>query len=309
MALSKNEMKGRRFEFCSLVILQLLVSLLLLSRGWLTWRWDSPIRDLIWEEKWWSPVLAKYDVTWSHFARTSDLWITPGLERMGIFLIATALILWLAGVSRLRWLRWILVPASLILVLDAFSRWVGKDMQTGILMEYALSTVAPIALLIYLGRGSSLSIVRGRIVTWLLLIATALTFAGHGLYAMGHYSVPLDFRMMTTEILPVTEEGSLTFLKIAGWLDFVVVGLLFIPMTRSVALVYMLCWGGATSLARILTYYEPDLPWNGMDPWLAEALVRTPHWLVPLWLLLQLRRSKKETHTEAPGGEELEPLS
>ena len=292
-------MKGRFFDRFNLGVLQFLVSLLLLSRGWLTWRWDSPIRDLIWEEKWWSPVLAKFEVTWSHFARTSDSWITPSLERMGIFLMVSALIPWLAGFSRLRWMRWLLVPAILILVLDAFSRWVGRDMQAGMLMEYALRMVAPIALLISLGRGSALRVIRERIVIGILLIATAVTFTGHGLYAMGHYSVPLDFRVMTTGILPVTEAGSLLFLKIVGWLDFVVVALLFIPVTQRSALIYMICWGGATSLARVLTYYEPNLPWNGMDPWLAEALVRTSHCLVPFWLLLQLRKPKK-LNTESP---------
>ena len=109
---------------------------------------------------------------------------------------------------------------------------------------------------------------------------------------------------MTTGILPVTEEGSLLFLKIVGWLDFVVVALLFIPVTQRAALIYMICWGGATSLARVLTYYEPNLPWNGMDPWLAEALVRTSHFLVPLWLLLQLRKPKKPNAESPPEVEE-----
>lgn len=52
------------------------------------------------------------------------------------------------------------------------------------------------------------------------MIAAALTFAAHGLYAMGYYPVPLNFRMMTTEILSISEEGSLRFLEIFGWLFF-----------------------------------------------------------------------------------------
>lgn len=285
--------KGRWLDWVALLILQFGVSILLLSRGWLTWRWDSPIRELIWEEKWWTPVLAKFDVTWGHFARTSDTWITPTLERTGIFLMVSALIPLLAMVPRLRWMRWLLIPAILILVLDAFSRWVGKDMQAGVAMEYALRVISPLALLIYLGRGVPLLGIRRGIVVCLLLLASALTFTGHGLYAMGYYDVPLEFRMMTTEILPISEEASLTFLKAAGWLDFVVVALVFIPPTRLVALIYMMLWGGATSVARIWAYYEPTLPWNGLDPWLAEALVRTPHWVVPLWLILMMRKAKR----------------
>jgi hypothetical protein len=130
-----------------------------------------------------------------------------------------------------------------------------------------------------------------------LLLSVVLTFVGHGLYAMGYYDIPLEFRIMTTEILPLSEAQSLVFLKAAGWLDFVVAALVFVPSTRVLALAYMLLWGGATSVARVWAYYEPTLPWNGLDPWLAEALVRTPHWLVPLWLILVMRKPRAPKST------------
>lgn len=297
---SESEERGTWLDRLTPVILQLTVSLMLLCRGFLTWRWDSPIRELIWQEKWWTPVLQKWDVTWSHFARTSDEWITPTLERLGIFLMVMAVVPWLGGFSRLRWTRWFLIPATLVLILDAFSRWVGKDMQAGMFMEYALQVTAPVALLIYLGRKSFHAPKRDAIVKWILIFAAGLTFVGHGLYAMGYYNVPLKFRMMTTEILPISEEGSLMFLEIAGWLDFVVVGLVLLPWTRTVALIYMVLWGGATALARVLTYYDTNLPYNGLDPWLAETLVRTPHWAVPLWILWLIWRARVLARTEDP---------
>ncbi|MFT6864070.1 MAG: hypothetical protein ACJAVK_002632 [Akkermansiaceae bacterium] len=276
----------KRTDLLSKGILQLVVSLIFLARGWLTWRWDSPIRELIWEEAWWAPVLSHFDLTWSHFARTSDAWISPTLDAMGIFLVISALLPWLSGISRLRWMRWLLLPGIVILILDAFSRWVARDMQAGIGMEYALQIISPIALLIFLGAQTT-SGRRGNLIKGILLIAAASTFTGHGLYAVDYYSVPLEFRMMTTEILPLSETASLLFLKIVGWLDFVVVVLLFMPITRRVALAYMACWGGLTSLARIVAYFDAELPRYGLDPALIEALVRTPHWLIPLWLLLR----------------------
>jgi hypothetical protein len=282
----------------SLGILQFIVSVTFLARGWLTWRWDSPIRELIWEEKWWSPVLKNYEVTWSHFARTSDQWITPALERLGIFLMVSSLIPWVAGFSRLRWLRWFFIPAILILILDGFSRWVGKDMQAGMAMEHLLQIFAPLGLLISLGRKSFNVPKRDFIVRWLLIIAAAVTFVGHGLYAVGYYSVPLHFQMMTTEILSLSEGGSLRFLEIFGWLDFLVVPFIFLPWTRWMALFYMFCWGGATTLARILAYYDDALPYNGMDPWFAEAMVRTSHWAIPFWLCWLLWRKRKQSRSE-----------
>ena len=50
---SEGEGAGMWLDRFSLVILQFIVSVTFLARGWLTWRWDSPIRELIWEEKWW----------------------------------------------------------------------------------------------------------------------------------------------------------------------------------------------------------------------------------------------------------------
>jgi hypothetical protein len=279
-------MMRNKTDLFSKGILQLVVSLIFLARGWLTWRWDSPIRELIWQEAWWTPVLKNFDITWSHFARTSDAWISPTLDAIGIFLVISALLPWLSGIARLGWMRWLLLPGIVIVILDAFSRWVAKDMQAGIGMEYALQIATPMALLILLGAKTT-SARRENLIKWILLIAAASTFTGHGLYAIGYYSVPLEFRMMTTEILPLSETASLMFLKIVGWLDFIVVALIFLPITRRAALAYMACWGGLTTLARILAYYDTELPRYGLDPWLIEALVRTPHWLIPLLLLLQ----------------------
>jgi hypothetical protein len=299
VAMDLAEDKETWRDYLTLGILQAIVSVTFLARGWLTWRWDSPIRELIWQEKWWSPVLEKYDMTWSHFARNSDQWITPTLERLGMFLIASALIPWLAGFSPLRWFRWFLIPATLILILDSFSRWVAKDMQAGMAMEHVLQIMTPLALLIYLGRKSLNASKRDFIMRWLLIIAAAVTFVGHGLYAMGYYNAPLHFQMMTMEILSISEEGSLRFLKVMGWLDFVVVPFLILPKTRWMALFYMFCWGGATALARILAYYDETLPYNAMDPWMVEAAVRTSHWAVPFWLFWLMWRERKQPRPEA----------
>lgn len=334
----------------ALFLLQFGVSLLLVSRGWLTWKWDSPIRGLFWEEKWWTPVLANFDITWEDYANTSDTWITPTLEWTGIFLMAAAILPWLAMIPRLHWTRWLLILPTLILAIDAFGRWFGKDLQAGTAMEYALRILCPLVLILLLRPGALLSKTRRVGAASALLLATALTFTGHGLYAMGYYDVPLNFRMMTSEILPLTEPTVLFLLKIAGWLDFVVVAMVLIPVipnkrffawiymialvgalagaaiffsweingwlgflivtiflipfapnARLLGLIYMVLWGGATTTARVLAYYEPTLPWNGLDPWLAEALVRTPHWLVPLWLIIILRKRKPVDQMETGG--------
>ena len=48
-----------------MLLLQACVSITLIARGWLTWRWDSPIRGLVWQEDWWSGLLdSQFNVTW-----------------------------------------------------------------------------------------------------------------------------------------------------------------------------------------------------------------------------------------------------
>ena len=77
-------------------------SLTLLARGWLTWRWDSPIRGLFWQEDWWSPLLDRVGLSWKSWAENSDAFISPFLDVLGIFLVLAAIIPWLAraGVKR-----------------------------------------------------------------------------------------------------------------------------------------------------------------------------------------------------------------
>lgn len=348
MGEAPQEIKAAWPDRFALFLLQLGVTLLLASRGWLTWKWDSPIRELFWEEKWWTPILANFEITWDHYARTSDSWITPTLEWTGLFLMATAALPWLAMIPRLRWTRWLLILPTLVLALDAFARWFSRDMQTGMAMEYALRILCPVVLLFLLRPGALLSSARLICMSWLLLIATALTFTGHGLYAMGYYDVPLNFRIMTSEIIPVSEATVLFLLKVAGWLDFVVVAMVlipaipknqlvawlymivlitaivgaiiffslevtgwlgfltvflilapFVPKARLLGLIYMMLWGGATTAARVWAYYEPSLPLNGLDPWLAEAFVRTPHWLIPLWLMISMRKRPLDQPTDS----------
>lgn len=260
------EEKWNGSERFTLGIFQLIVSLLLLSRGWLTWRWESPIAEVLKDEN-------------------RGAWITYVVDLLGILLMVSALIPWFAGVRRSRWLCWFLIPATLVLVFDTIARWLSKDMQIAMLIEHSLQVVAPVALLIYLGGKSLRSPRRELIVRQILMIAAALTFVGHGLYAMGYYPVPRNFLTMTTGILPISEEASLVFLEIFGWLDFGVALLLIFPKTRFYGLGYMFCWGGVTALARIWAYCDKALPYYGLDPWLAETLVRTPHWAIPFWLL------------------------
>lgn len=280
----------RRLEFA----LKLCVSLTLLARGWLTWRWDSPIRGLIWKEDWWSGILEQQtNLTWNEFAMISDPGITNLLAGLGITLMMLAIVPWIVNsFPKLRWVRWLLVPATLILVSDSFARWVGMEFDFGMAIEHSLQMLAPVLLLIATGQGN-------RTKLWIatLTVGVALTFVGHGLYAIGFHPVPLSFQTMTMKLLRCEQDFAMAFLQIVGWMDFVAAACLFIRPLKKVGLIYMIGWGLATAFARVISHFDTASTSFGLDPWAAETLVRTSHWLLPLVLLGIILKSKK---AEAP---------
>ena len=128
---------------------------------------------------------------------------------------------------------------------------------------------------------------------WILLakVAIALTFIGHGLYAMGYFPVPGNFVYMTHTILGTSDEVSKDFLYVAGILDLLAAALLFVPRADRVALLYCAFWGFVTALARPVTYLLPNhLFWLTVHQTTFEFLVRIPHFMLPLlaWGYLRL---------------------
>ena len=224
-------------------------------------------------------------VTWQQFAEHSEPTLTSVLEYLGMFQMLCAVVPWLVIVNRLRWTRWLLLPAGLLLVLDDIGRWIDADRELGMVIEHALQVASPFLLLM------ALSSISERVWMQSVAVAASLTFIGHGLYAIGFYSVPLIFQTMTMQILDCEQNTALTFLIIAGVLDFIAVTGLWISFTRSWALIYMIGWGATTALARVWAH-------NGIDPWLAETLVRTSHWSLPL-ILLYLSTLRKTDNKSA----------
>jgi len=97
---------------------------------------------------------------------------------------------------------------------------------------------------------------------------------------------------MTMGILGLDQEATLRFLLVAGWLDWIAAALLLLPAARIPALGYMVAWGALTAAARTVAHAGTREPLFGLDPWIAETLVRTPHWALPLLALVAIRRHR-----------------
>lgn len=269
-----------------ILALKIGVSVMLLARGWLTFHWDSPIRSLLWHEEWLAgPLETLTGYSWHDYARHSGPWLDRLFQVLGIVFMLSAALPWL------RWARaagWLWLPA-VILVLDALGRWIGAGYTIGMAIEQSLQIAAPIVLWLSLRHPN-----RERLWLAIVLAAAALTFIGHGLYAAGIHPVPLSYQTMTMDILGIGQEPTLVLLKIAGWLDFFAALALLLRPLRFAALLHMVAWGGLTALARVAAHFDTELSLMGLDPWLAETLVRTPHWLLPLLacFLIRTRRSR-----------------
>ena len=125
----------------------------------------------------------------------------------------------------------------------------------------------------------------------LLRGAIALTFFGHGLYAMGYHPLPDNFIDMTTSCIGINESQARTFLQVAGYLDFVVAIGIFIPKVDRHLLIYAAIWGGLTALARVVANFDPAFPGEWLAAWVHETAYRLPHAAGPLvlWMLIGRR--------------------
>jgi len=279
---------GRRPKLWFLA-LQLTVTLTFLARGWLYWRWDSPVRGIFWQEDWWTPVLDKwFNTTWDDFAYESDAYITKGIEWTGILLMLLALAPLFLKRDQSSWKQqwWLKLPILLgcgILLIDNIGRYCESDFNVGMFIEHTLQVFAPLFLLLY-----PLAIRLPS--TWAHICAffASLTFIGHGLFAFGYYPVPAKFINMTIDILRFSETFALKFLYVMGILDFIVAVTIFIPALRRLTLYYMITWGFVTAAARVVANVNSAEKYYALDPWVAETIVRTSHWLIPLILLAML---------------------
>lgn len=137
-----------------------------------------------------------------------------------------------------------------------------------------------------------------RLLFLLVCWAIALTFLGHGLFALGVYPTPGHFTYMVEQLLGLSAEQSGWFLRVAGALDLVVVLGLGWSRYRVYVLSYAALWGLITSLARPLTYLEFGADaWERLHQYGLEFWVRVPHFLLPLlalWALSYLLPERSE---------------
>ena len=272
------------------LLLQAAAVAVLLGRGWQHFFWDAPYRALLWDESLLKGLVeGVFGTPWREYVTdpANDRRISLFIRILGIFYFLCALlVIWISRVPM--WLRRLLWVASFSLAILAWLYSMDKFLHLGQFLEYSLQVGAP--LFIYVA--ASRQRIDEPLAFWMRL-ATSVTFISHGLYAFGFYQVPGNFMTMVISILGVSDGVALQFLKAAGFLDFVVAVLIWLPgKWRMAGLYYCVLWGAATSFARVWAYFVPEFWLESLHQWLHETVMRFPHFLIPLALLLLERRSR-----------------
>ena len=172
-----------------------------------------------------------------------------------------------------------IVGSGLLTVLS-YAKYVASQRQLPMLVEHGGQILMPILLVLALTFGARH---RGTIIT--AMVAVLMTFAGHGSYALGLWPTPATFYAMISVCLHVEYETAKTILRVAGFLDFLVCVGILIPLIRRPAVLYAAIWGLLTAIARPVAGMSWGLYYWGADQFLHEAVLRAPHFLIPLYLL------------------------
>lgn len=288
-------------------LLQLATVGVFLGRGWQHLYWDAPYRELLWDERWMKGIVEHVlGMSWQAYVSSPavNAYIQAWIDGTGVFYLLCALAA--AALPRLgkpaRWMMY-LGAGSLLLLSALYCK--EKFFFIGQFFEYSLQFSSPVFLVLLSRQPDTQPNAR---LLLAIKIAVALTFTCHGLYAIGYYPRPGHFVYMTMSILGVGDAGAATFLQAAGLLDFLLSVLLFVPGRASLyAAGYAVFWGLATTMARPWAALYSSSLQQTMVQWVHEAVLRFPHFLVPLLVALYLWNKQKRKASKAPAPEPLGP--
>jgi hypothetical protein len=183
--------------------------------------------------------------------------------------------------------------AVLLLVFAVVLAWANVD-QGGYPFSrfaygaHAMRIAAPLALVFAILQWGPLEPVRRRIVLSVLIAASATTFVIHGVEAFAGHPWFTDMTLNTFRTVGgwrISQASAENLLRVVGVIDIMVSIALIVFRAPWVA-GWMAGWGLFTAFLRPLNY--------GAGAWV-EFIVRLPHFLLPLVLVVLLRGPRTET--------------
>lgn len=173
-------------------------------------------------------------------------------------------------------LRWMLPVSSILVLFVCLLKVVGRGFNPLIAVEWASQIGSCLIFLMCLRAKSLKKSLR------LAELCVALTFIGHGLFALGWpYAVPSHFIDMFVSFFGTSEVTARELLLTVGVLDMFVGVALIVGFRSRLVLSWAIIWGAATALARTAVMVMPN-SFELNTYWIFETLVRLPHFLLPV---------------------------
>ncbi len=263
--------------------------------AWVHLYWEGPYGILLWRDE--TFALAEwFGISWDEFVGTgaNDGLVQKWLARIGwLYLILSILTLTVRKKSKVQMA--FLMGGSGLLVVLSYTKYLAALGQLPMFIEHGSQMLIPVILVLALSLG-----VRHRATVITAIVAVIMVFSGHGVYALGYpWPTPANFFGMTSLILNVEAETACAILRVAGILDFVVCIGLFVPLARRSCAVYAAVWGFLTAIARPVAGMSTDLIHWGADQYIHEAILRAPHFMLPLYLFFLWKKSEDPVVSEA----------
>jgi hypothetical protein len=267
----------------------------LLGRGYEYLFWDTPIRVLMWRQDWISGFVELFGFTWEEYASspTIDKILNFFSRSVAFFFIVSAFAVCFIKSfkqvgSLLKNTFGVVLFIYILLFIDNFSR-------IGYFVEHSIQIGAVLMPVIYFQhkineKGLFL------ILQWLV----ALTFIGHGMFAMAFYPVPGEFIDMLYYAFRFEEKTSLSFLYVIGIIDIVFGLYILLPISllkilkpvTYVVISYFIVWGFFTAIARIYTGFAMSITIDSFHEEFYKFVFRIPHAIFPFILVFILKRDQ-----------------
>ncbi|RZS93361.1 DoxX-like family protein [Aquimarina brevivitae] len=268
------------------LLLKLSVFFIFIGRAWQHLFWDAPYRTFFWDESLLKPIVEGLSsMSWQEYATsaTTDTFIQNIVLANGLIYLFAAIAAIRLTMQPKKWQKAIIVLGGISLVFLTVLLTKEKFYHAAQFFEHSIQFGLPFVLLFRFSQRYD-----QKHFILILKILIALTFFSHGLYAFGFYPVPGNFVDMVIQIFDCSEQSAITFLYIAGVLDFILAILIFIPKAALGALTYAILWGLLTAFARIVANFNWEYPLDSFHQYFYQVVYRLAHGFVPLLVLLYI---------------------
>ena len=277
-------MLGSYFAFMKQTnLLKVSVFLIFLGRAWQHLFWDAPYRTFFWDESLLKPVVENWlGINWTAYVTSpnTDNFIQVFIQCNGFLYLLAAICTLLITKFNKKLFRIPIFIGGISLVILSVLLTKEKFYHAAQFFEHSIQFGLPFVFLYTFRKNYKKSRM-----FFVLKVLIAVTFFSHGLYAFGAYPVPGKFVDMVINIFGCTESFAITFLYIAGILDFILAVLLFIPKVDKYALIYAVVWGLLTACARLVANFYWEFPLQSLHQNVYQVIYRLPHGLIPLMVL------------------------